>query len=111
MDKIKFIMMGVSVGIFSSCAQTKYEDVQTSEIKHSSPDVISLYEAENEKNRREHSNGGAFGFLIDSLLGSDPDDDDIYGHYHHRDHSQKRKRQFISKNGETLRSKLEAKKQ
>jgi len=115
MDKMNFLITGVALSLLSSCAQNKYIDVQTSEIKHSSPDVISLYENQNEQLRRQENSGGfgswliegLFDALIDGLIGSDPDDNN----HQHSDHSSKRKKHFVSKNGDTLRSKLEAKKQ
>jgi hypothetical protein len=115
MDIMKFLLTGAVLILLSSCAQDKYVDVQTSEIKHSSPDVVSLYEAENEKLRRENTSGGFVSWLLDGLLGSDPDDDDSFYNSHHghdrKNDSPKRQRRFISKNGETLRSKLESKKE
>ena len=116
---MKLLMACIASGVITSCSQNKYADVHTSGLTHSSPEVISLYE--NEK-RREDKHSGGFGSwlfgaliegMIDSMLGSDPDDDHLSDYHRRSDRkdTSKRQRQFVSKNGETLRDKLESKKQ
>jgi len=99
--------------LFSSCAQNQYPSPETSEIKHSSPGVISLHEAEREKNARENNGRGVLGWLLDGLiggmLGSDPDDD-LFDSGRKRNSGAGRDR-FISRNEDSFRSSLENKKQ
>jgi hypothetical protein len=113
MDRIKYLITGVVIISLSSCAQNKYIDIQTSELKHSSPNVLSLYEKENKERRNAHRSGGFLSWLLDGMVGSDPDEfDDLYSRNHDNgNRSAERKEQFVSENGESLRSKLEAKKQ
>ncbi len=68
MDKMKFLITGVAISLLSSCAQNKYVDVQSSEIKHSSPEVISLYKHQNEQMRRQESSGGFLSWLLDGRI-------------------------------------------
>ncbi len=116
MGKIIFIFVGVAVSLLPSCAKNDYVDMQTSELKHSSPEVISLYAIENNKQRRQAQSNGFFAVLLDGLisgmLGSSPDDDDDFYRSHDRHGSSDReKKEFVSKNEDRLKGALESKKQ
>ncbi|MGJ8656735.1 MAG: hypothetical protein ACSHX6_09805 [Akkermansiaceae bacterium] len=109
---LKFLLSGMSIVTISSCAQTEYVDVQSSGIRHSSPEVISLYENEKVPTREKSSGFFSLSWLLDGMLGSDPDDDFHGGNHHkHERESSKRKREFVSRNGDSLRGSLESKKQ
>jgi hypothetical protein len=114
MSKLKFLIASLASVLFSSCAQNKYVDIQTSGLKHSSPDVISLYEIENQKQKSQAGSEGFFSKLLDGFLASSPDDDDFFPEsdsHPGRNDSPESQRNFISENGESLRDKLESKKQ
>lgn len=113
MEIMKFIIVGVAVSLLSNCANENYVDIQTSEIKHSSPEVISLFEIENQKQKRQENSGGFFSRLlegmIDGLFASSPDAYDDYGS-DRRGNSDRDKKEFVSKNEDKLRDSLESKK-
>lgn len=110
MEIMKFIIVGAAVSLLANCVKMDYVDIQTGEIKHSSPEVISLYEIENQKQKRKHRAESFFSKLLDGFLASSPDDDDFYGADRHS-YSDRDKKDFVSKNEDSLRSSLESKKQ
>lgn len=114
MIKLKFLITCIALGLISSCMPSNNVNIETSGLKHSSPEVISLYEAENHKQKRQSQSDGFFSMLLDGFLASSPDDDDLFpesDRHERRNDSPDSQRIFISENGETLRDKLESKKQ
>lgn len=85
----------------NSCTSPGYTEPEV-HIKHSSPDVISLY---NKPSKPKPSVGSRIASaLIDDLLGSSADDDDFIGP--DRYHSKKEKRAFTNKHKTSIQHSL-----
>lgn len=98
----------------SACVQPKEGTTAPSSIVHSSPDVISLQDYQNEKIRREDRSRSLVNRSFSSLLfgwlfGSNPDGDH-YSRGFNDNETEKRKREFVRKNGDTIARDLESKK-
>ena len=91
----------LAASALSSCGPTPYTEPETY-IKHSSPDVSSLYNKPAEPQPTLASNLGAA--LLSGLFSSSPDADDHFGE--DRYHSRKEKKAFTRKNKQSIQASL-----
>lgn len=112
---LKLTMYGMMVGAagapLTSCVQKTEQQASTPSIQHSSPDVLSLQDYQNEKNLNNRKSGGFLSVLLDILLGSNPDSDldDLFDEQR-ESRERKDKSKFLRDNRAETRRDLESQK-